>query len=262
MKKLLCLLAVLALLAQPLRAEAAPQRYLALTFDDGPSGELTEQLLEGLAERQVHATFFVCAYRIAQFPDTLSHIAAAGHEIGLHSSNHDYMQKMDYETALSDLTRCAKAVEDACGVQARLFRPPGGLYGDTLLKAAEDAGLSVVLWSVDPCDWNEAAWDGVLPTVLSEAHDGRIILMHDLSAHSVTCALQAIDRLQARGYTFCADPGNHCAYDTGNTGFEQCSSNVRYLLYQIIDLVGALRFFGAAARCQNYCTAPRNATLF
>lgn len=57
MKKLLCLLAVLALLAQPLRAEAAPQRYLALTFDDGPSGELTEQLLEGLAERQVHATF-------------------------------------------------------------------------------------------------------------------------------------------------------------------------------------------------------------
>ena len=142
-------------------------------------------------------------HRIAQFPDTLSHIAAAGHEIGLHSSNHDYMQKMDYETALSDLTRCAKAVEDACGVQARLFRPPGGLYGDTLLKAAEDAGLSVVLWSVDPCDWNEAAWDGVLPTVLSEAHDGRIILMHDLSAHSVTCALQAIDRLQARGYTFC-----------------------------------------------------------
>ena len=60
----------------------------------------------------------------------------------------------------------------------------------------------------------------------------------------------------------CADPGNRCAYDTSNTGFEQCSSNVRYLLYQIIDLVGALRFFGAAARCQNYCTAPRNATLF
>ena len=154
MKKLFCLLAALALLAKPLRAEAAPQRYLALTFDDGPSGELTERLLEGLAERQVRVTFFVCGYRIAEFPDTLSHIAAAGHEIGLHSSNHDYMQKMDYGTALRDLTGCAKAVEDACGVRARLFRPPGGLYGDTLLKAAGDAGLSVILWSVDPCDWN------------------------------------------------------------------------------------------------------------
>ena len=199
----LIMLAALALLAQPLRAAEEPKCYLALTFDDGPSGELTERLLEGLAERQVHATFFVCGYRIAEFPDTLSHIAAAGHEIGLHSSNHDYMQKMDYGTALRDLTGCAKAVEDACGVRAQLFRPPGGLYGDTLLRAAKDAGLSVILWSVDPCDWNEAAWDGVLPTVLSEAHDGRIILMHDLSAHSVTCALQAVDRLQAQGYTFC-----------------------------------------------------------
>ena len=135
MKKLFCLLAALALLAQPLRAAEEPKRYLALTFDDGPSGELTERLLEGLAERQVHATFFVCGYRIAEFPDTLSHIAAAGHEIGLHSSNHDYMQKMDYGTALRDLTGCAKAVEDACGVRAQLFRPPGGLYGDTLLSA-------------------------------------------------------------------------------------------------------------------------------
>ena len=65
MKKLFCLLAALALLAQPLRAAEEPKRYLALTFDDGPSGELTERLLEGLAERQVHATFFVCGYRHA-----------------------------------------------------------------------------------------------------------------------------------------------------------------------------------------------------
>ena len=148
-----------------------PQRYLALTFDDGPSGELTEQLLEGLAARQVRVTFFVCGYRVEEFPDTLRHIAAGGHEIGLHSSRHDYMQKMDYAAALQDLTSCMQTVEDCCGVRARLFRPPGGLYSDALLQAAKDADLSVILWSVDPCDWDEAAWDGVLPTVLSEAHD-------------------------------------------------------------------------------------------
>ena len=51
MKKLFCLLAALALLAQPLRAAEEPKCYLALTFDDGPSGELTERLLEGLAGR-------------------------------------------------------------------------------------------------------------------------------------------------------------------------------------------------------------------
>ena len=214
MKRLFCLLSALsqlllplqlpaALLLQPVHAAQPPQRYLALTFDDGPSGELTEQLLEGLAARQVRVTFFVCGYRVEEFPDTLRHIAAGGHEIGLHSSRHDYMQKMDYAAALQDLTSCMQTVEDCCGVRARLFRPPGGLYSDALLQAAKDADLSVILWSVDPCDWDEAAWDGVLPTVLSEAHDGRIILMHDLSAHSVTCALQAIDRLMAQGYEFC-----------------------------------------------------------
>lgn len=204
MKRLFCLLSALALLLLlPVHAAQPPQRYLALTFDDGPSGELTEQLLEGLAARQVRVTFFVCGYRVEEFPDTLRHIAAGGHEIGLHSSRHDYMQKMDYAAALQDLTSCMQTVEDCCGVRARLFRPPGGLYSDALLQAAKDADLSVILWSVDPCDWDEAAWDGVLPTVLSEAHDGRIILMHDLSAHSVTCALQAIDRLMTQGYEFC-----------------------------------------------------------
>lgn len=84
-----------------------------------------------------------------EFPDTLRHIAAGGHEIGLHSSRHDYMQKMDYAAALQDLTSCMQTVEDCCGVRARLFRPPGGLYSDALLQAAKDADLSVILWSVD-----------------------------------------------------------------------------------------------------------------
>ena len=205
MKKSFFLLAALALLlsAPAARASDVPKKYLALTFDDGPSGELTETLLDGLAARQVHATFFVCGYRIEQFPDTLVRIASEGHEIGLHSSCHDYMQKLDKEAVLADLTENMQAVSECCGVRARLFRPPGGLYSPQLLDAAEELELSVILWSVDPCDWDRAAWDGVLSTVLSGAHDGGVILMHDLSEHSVRCALQAVDRLQAQGYTFC-----------------------------------------------------------
>ena len=200
MKKLFCLLAALALLAQPLRAAEEPKCYLALTFDDGPSGELTERLLEGLAERQVHATFFVCGYRIAEFPDTLSHIAAAGHEIGLHSSNHDYMQKMDYGTALRDLTGCAKAVEDACGVQAQLFRPPGGLYDEAVCTLAGELDLSIALWSVDPEDWNHRTQAQIVSSILSQAGDGDVVLMHDIFPASRAAALEIVDALQARGY--------------------------------------------------------------
>ena len=56
MKRLFCLLSALALLLQLVHAAQPPQRYLALTVDDGPSGELTEQLLEGLAARPVSYT--------------------------------------------------------------------------------------------------------------------------------------------------------------------------------------------------------------
>lgn len=176
---------------------------IALTFDDGPSGELTETLLSGLHARRVRATFFVCAYRVAQFPDTLCRAAQEGHEIGLHSCCHAYMHNMSREEVYEDLVSCIEAVTECCGVAPKLFRPPGGLYSPELLEAAKDAGVSVILWSVDPEDWDAEQHASVLPRVLRGAAPGAIILMHDLSENSVNCALRAVDALQAEGYQFC-----------------------------------------------------------
>lgn len=105
MRRIWSILLALLILAAPVRA-AEDEKWVALTFDDGPSGALTERLLDGLAARDVKATFFVCGYRVAEYPAALRRIAAEGHEIGLHSEKHDYMQKMDYEAVLDDLTRC------------------------------------------------------------------------------------------------------------------------------------------------------------
>ena len=96
MRRIWSILLALLILAAPVRA-AEDEKWVALTFDDGPSGALTERLLDGLAARDVKATFFVCGYRVAEYPAALRRIAAEGHEIGLHSEKHDYMQKMDYE---------------------------------------------------------------------------------------------------------------------------------------------------------------------
>ena len=202
MRRIWGVLLCLAVLALPVRAADA-EKYVALTFDDGPSGELTERLLDGLSARGVHATFFVCGYRVAQYPQALRDIAACGHEIGLHSSNHDYMQNMRYAEVRDDLTACRKAVSDCCGAEARLFRPPGGLYSEALLRASADLGLSVVLWSVDPEDWDAKKAASVLPTIRKEVFPGSVILMHDLHESSVDAALTAVDELQAQGYRFC-----------------------------------------------------------
>ena len=83
MKRLLCLLAALAVLLP--RGHAAEPRRVALTFDDGPSGALTERLLDGLAARGVHATFFLCGYRIDLYPELAARIAAEGHARDRHA---------------------------------------------------------------------------------------------------------------------------------------------------------------------------------
>ena len=115
--------------------------YIALTFDDGPSGEITQQLLDGLAQRNVHATFFLCGYRIAQYPELAQRMAEDGHELGLHSDRHDYMQHMTKQEALEDLAqstgipcvsirgdrRDGKAVSPAG--RALLCRSSGGVEG-------------------------------------------------------------------------------------------------------------------------------------
>ena len=167
MKRLLSAVLTLALLlvfcTPQTRAGGQTKGCIALTFDDGPSGELTERLLDGLRARGIHATFFVCGYRVAQYPRTLCRIAQEGHEIGLHSCCHDYMHKMSREAVYDDLVSCMEAVTECCGVAPRLFRPPGGLYSPALTAAAQDAGVSVILWSVDPEDWDVHKRDTVLP---------------------------------------------------------------------------------------------------
>ena len=107
---------------------------------------------------------------------------------------------------LDDLARCAETVERCCGVRARLFRPPGGLTSPALLDAAKSRGLPVILWSVDPMDWDRAHHAGVYETVVQDASPGAVILMHDLFENSVSCALRAIDTLQAQGYRFVTVP--------------------------------------------------------
>ena len=183
MKKLLAVALALALLVFGVTDAQAGntkqmQGCIALSFDDGPSGEITEALLDGLSSRGVKATFFLCGYRAAQYPELVQRMAEEGHELGLHSNRHDYMQHMTKDEALDDLLENRLAVTEASGVTPVLFRPPGGLYSPALLDAAKELGLS-------------------------HTDAGDIVLMHDLSEASVAAALSFIDTMRERGYEFC-----------------------------------------------------------
>lgn len=201
MKRLLCILLLCALLPLPIRAEE-PTRYVALTFDDGPSGRFTERLLDGLAERGVRATFFLCGYRIDQYPSLTARIAAEGHEIGTHGDRHEFFTQLSLDGVCADLAAASEKIAVATGNEPTLLRPPGGLFDTEVLRQTVCAGLPIVLWSVDPEDWRCSDSDAVTRRIVGAATDGDIILMHDMSDSSVDAALRVIDTLQNENFAF------------------------------------------------------------
>ena len=190
---LLCAL----MLVFPVGADSG-ESYVALTFDDGPSGRFTRRLLEGLKERDVKATFLLCGYRVELYPKEAARIAAEGHEIGLHGYSHDPMSDMSESQVTGEIQKTAALLP--CDV--RFLRPPGGKYNEATIAAARKAGLAILSWSLDPKDWacDDAAT--ITERVVEKVKDGDVILLHDMSDSSVTAALRIVDRLEARGFRF------------------------------------------------------------
>ena len=200
-RKLLLILGLLMLLGS-CPAGSREGKFVALTFDDGPSGHFTADLLEGLEERGVKATFFLCGYRVEQFPTLTGRIAEAGHEIGTHSDAHKFFSEMSPGELCRDLTSSVEKLRQATGRAPTLLRPPGGIYDRKILSQTTCADLPIILWSVDPDDWCCSNSGTIAKRVLSKVKDGDIILLHDMSDSSVRAALEIVDRLQEQGYTF------------------------------------------------------------
>ena len=175
-------------------------KYVAITFDDGPSGSITETLLDGLAKRGAKATFFLCGYRIDTYGSLPQKILDGGHEIGLHTDNHATLTKLSAAKVRKELQDVLDMLPE--GANVTLMRPPGGAFNSTTKSVCADMGLSIIMWSVDPRDWATSDSSQVVSRIVSQVSDGSIILLHDLKSSSVRAALNVIDRLQAQGYEF------------------------------------------------------------
>ncbi len=199
MRRILSIIVCLSLLVFP-SARAEEGKYVALTFDDGPSGRFTRRLLTGLEERQVRATFLLCGYRLKIYPELAAQIHEAGHEIGLHGYSHKDMAKLSRKELLQEIRDTQALLPDGC--EAVFLRPPGGSSTPLLEQVAAQEDLALLLWSVDPRDWAVHDAAAVEAAVVSQVRNGDIILLHDLSDSSVDAALSIIDRLHEDGFQF------------------------------------------------------------
>lgn len=177
--------------------------YIAITFDDGPHAQLTPKLLDMLKERNIKATFFVVGQCAAEYPDIMKRMAAEGHEVANHSWSHPALTKLGADGVRKQIENTNNAIMQAAGVKPVLIRPPYGATSAILNKRfAEDYGLKVILWSVDPLDWKNRSAPVVRDRIVKGAHPGAIILAHDIHASTVAAMPDTFDILLSKGYKF------------------------------------------------------------
>ena len=163
---------------------------VALTFDDGPSGQLTPQLLSMLQEYDVRATFFMVGKQAYYYPDIVKQIAAGGHELGYHSWDHTLFYQVGATTIKNEYERFQTMLTELCGRQATVFRAPGGGITTQALNAID---LPHIYWSVDTRDWETKNATKVKNAILGGLKDGAIILLHDIHATTLSGTTAALD---------------------------------------------------------------------
>lgn len=174
-------------------------KKIALTFDDGPHPTYTGQLLDGLKERGVHATFFVTGEHASLHPDIIKRMQEEGHLIGNHTYSHIQLTAKNREAFKQELIDTNAVIEEITGEEVQYVRPP---YGTWDKKFETELNMFPVLWTIDPLDWCSSNADCIASKVVEKAGENDIILMHDYYKSSVSAALSVVDELMEEGYTF------------------------------------------------------------
>lgn len=181
-------------------------KTMYLTFDDGPSEEDTNVILDVLKERNIKATFFVVGENVEKHPEVARRIVAEGHTIGIHCNNHDYNKLYaSPEAYIADFMEAYRIVYETTGVEVKLFRFPGGSQNDYNKKVYQEIIRQMTEKGFIFFDWNASLEDAVTraePEVLIEnavsSTLGRkkiVMLGHDTVHATSVCLGNLIDAL-------------------------------------------------------------------
>ncbi len=190
------------------------QKYVYLTFDDGPSA-LTPKVLDLLDEYDAHATFFVVGKNNEEYSQYLSEIVKRGHTLALHSYSHDYNQiYRSVDAFLEDYEKVYDWVyEETNGYSPCLFRFPGGSNNGSsyvihnIINEMKRRGFTHYDWNVSSGDGsNLTTSQNIIDNICSNVKyvENPVVLMHDGSGKNATLAAlpTVLQKLSDAGYEF------------------------------------------------------------
>lgn len=187
-------------------------KVIALTFDDGPWDQQTDEILDILEQNDAKATFFTVGQCISGHEKELKRAADMGCEIGTHTWDHAEgsgegvsLIKMSTDERKQEVQKGLEAIKNATGQEAStIFRCPGGNFDTSVATDLEGIVTAEIGWNVDTTDWKKPGAD-VIAQRIQSAGPGNIILMHDGGgdrSQTVEGLRQALPKMKEQGYSF------------------------------------------------------------
>lgn len=175
------------------------KKLIAFTFDDGPNSKTTNKLLDNLDKYNARVTFFVVGDRVKTYEDTLKRAYDMGNLIGSHTYNHKTLFELNNNQIVDEIEKTNNVIKEVTGSDTLYLRPP---YGNTNKNIKNLANMYNILWDLDTEDWKYKDKNKIAKYIIDNAHDGGIILLHDLYETSIDGALLAMEELSKNGYAF------------------------------------------------------------
>lgn len=184
------------------------KREIYLTFDDGPTPEITEFVLDELQKYNAKATFFCIGKNIKEHPEIFKRIIDEGHSIGNHTQNH----VNGWKTKTQDYIDNTLEVENTLQLsnfetlKLNLFRPPYGKIKRQQAKTLLNKGYKIIMWSILSGDFDvNISKEKCLQNVIKNTSNGSIIVFHDSvkAAEKVSYSLpKTLEYFSKKGFEF------------------------------------------------------------
>lgn len=183
------------------------QKYIALTFDDGPNESYTPKILDVLKDYHAKATFFLIGEHMVEHPDLVTREVKEGHEIENHTFTHVRLTRLPNKAFLQDVQRAEALIDHYQKDDLHLFRPPGGALNQPVIDSLRKSNYEIVLWSwhQDTEDWKRPGASRIARHVIKNAHNGDIVIMHDSGGNrsqTVNALKIILPALEEQGFQF------------------------------------------------------------
>jgi len=176
------------------------KKEIYLTFDDGPTPEITNWTLDILKQYNAKATFFCIGNNVEKHPEIFQDIINQNHSIGNHTHNHIKGWKSSVVDYLEDIEKASELID------SKLYRPPYGQITPKQGTALLALGYKVIMWNVLSIDWDaKTSREICLKNVISKAKSGSIIVFHDSvkASKNMKYALpKVLEYFSNKGYSF------------------------------------------------------------